>query len=98
MAVCRAFLTVIAPYGSPVINTCMGIDKFAVKATLTILVVFVMLLLCFIGGLLIRIRRFKPFNERLEALLLTFIPDYEKVRAKIVKDELETCDPINTSL
>lgn len=76
----------------------MGIDKFAGKATLSILVVFVMLLLCFISGLLIKPRRIKQFNKRLEALLLTFIPDYDKARAKIMKDELEARDPINTSL
>jgi uncharacterized protein HemY len=51
------------------IATSLGIEGFAGKASLTILVILCIILICFIGGLLMKIKQLKQFNQELESWL-----------------------------
>jgi uncharacterized membrane protein len=59
-----------------------GIENFAGKATIGILIVLSALLICFIGGLLMRIRKLQQLNYMLDQKLSQFIPSYTKVKDK----------------
>ena len=63
----------------------LGVDAFLGKATLGILVAFVILLICFIGGLLLKVRKVRRINERLESFLSMFFPQYLKMRSKVTE-------------
>jgi uncharacterized membrane protein len=63
-----------------------GIDGLAGKATLGILVAIVILLICFIGGLLMRIKQMKRINEKLEEFLMEFTPKYKRIKPKSTKE------------
>jgi hypothetical protein len=59
----------------------LGINDIAGKATLTMMVLLLMLLLCFCGGLLMRIKKLKQLNKKLEDFASSFIPDYKKLKS-----------------
>jgi hypothetical protein len=62
--------------------TRLGIENIAGKATVTILVVLVIVFICFIGGLLARSRHLKKMNDSVDSLLMAFIPGYDKFKAQ----------------
>ena len=59
-----------------------GIDKIAGKATITILIVIVVLLICFFGGLLMKIRKLQTLNKKLDKKLTELIPTYGEIKSK----------------
>jgi uncharacterized membrane protein len=63
----------------------MGVDAFLGKATLSILVAVIILLICFVGGLLLKVRKVRRINERLESFLAMFFPQYLKMRSKVTE-------------
>jgi uncharacterized membrane protein len=55
----------------------LGIATVAGKATILILVILLILLFCFLGGLLMRLPQFKQLNEFVESNVMMLIPGYE---------------------
>jgi hypothetical protein len=60
----------------------LGIENVAGKATITLLVVLVIILICFIGGLLARLPQLKKLNEFVENNLMVFIPGYDQFKTQ----------------
>lgn len=60
----------------------LGIDNLAGKATISILIVIVVLLLCFLGGLLMKIRKLQKLNQALDEKLTNLIPTYKELKSK----------------
>lgn len=58
-----------------------GIEHFAGKATIGILIVFLILAICFLGGLLMRIKLFEKLNQKLDKILIEFVPSYSKLKS-----------------
>src|SRR5688572_6420525 len=63
----------------------LGVDAFLGRATLGLLVGFVILLICFCGGLLLRVRKVRRVNQRLESFLGMFFPQYMEMRFKVTE-------------
>jgi uncharacterized membrane protein len=63
----------------------LGVDAFLGKATLSILVGVVILLLSFVGGLLLKFRKVRRINEQLESFLSMFFPKYLSLRSKVTE-------------
>jgi hypothetical protein len=63
----------------------LGIDALAGRATLGLLVGLVILLICFFGGLLLKVSRVKRVNQRLERFLGMFFPQYMEMRSKVTE-------------
>ncbi|MEK8180818.1 hypothetical protein WMW71_10755 [Flavobacterium buctense] len=59
-----------------------GIDHFAGKATIGILIALCVFIICFLGGLLMRIYIFKRINEILDEKLLKLFPAYDELKSK----------------
>ena len=59
-----------------------GIHNIAGRASIGILIVIVIILICFIGGLLTRIRQLKKLNERLDETLTDLLPQYRILKSK----------------
>lgn len=55
----------------------LGIATIAGKATILILVISIILVICFLGGLLMRLPQFKQLNELVENNVMTLIPGYD---------------------
>lgn len=55
----------------------LGIATIAGKATILIFVIVIILLFCFLGGLLMRLPQFRQLNEFIENNLLTLVPGYD---------------------
>ncbi|WP_310377700.1 hypothetical protein [Flavobacterium sp.] len=64
------------------IATKFGIDHFAGKATIGILIALSVLTVCFFGGLLMRINIFKRLNKKLDEKLLKLFPAYDELKLK----------------
>lgn len=62
-----------------------GIQNLAGKATLGILVAIAILLICFFGGLLMRVKQLKKINEKLEDLVIKAFPNYKNYQPKTTK-------------
>jgi uncharacterized membrane protein len=74
-----------------------GIEHFAGKATIGILIVLSILAICFLGGLLMRINLFKRLNQKLDEKLLKLFPAYDELKSKTTnenksKDRQNTVD------
>lgn len=54
----------------------LGIATIAGKATILILVITIILVICFLGGLLMRLPQFKKLNEAVEDNVMALIPGY----------------------
>ena len=59
-----------------------GVHNFAGRASIGILILIVIILICFIGGLLTRIRQLKRLNEKLDETLTDLVPQYRILRSK----------------
>jgi len=66
-----------------------GIDHFAGKATIGILIVFCVFVICFLSGLLMRIYIFKRINQILDDKLLKLFPAYDELKAKAPNEDKE---------
>ena len=55
----------------------LGIATIAGKATILIFVIVIILLICFLGGLLMRLPQFRQLNEMMENNVMTLIPGYD---------------------
>lgn len=67
-----------------------GIDNIAGKATLGLLILIVVLLLCFIGGLLMRIKQLEKMNHTLDGMLVSFLPSYKKIKLTATEKFIKT--------
>lgn len=69
----------------------LGINNFAGKASITILIVLTVFAICFLGGLLMRMTVFKNISEALDEKLSKVLPGYKKMKTKT----LEKLDAVN---
>ncbi|HRI59440.1 MAG TPA: hypothetical protein PK228_06945 [Saprospiraceae bacterium] len=69
----------------------LGIATIAGKATILMLVIIIILVICFLGGLLMRLPQFKQLNEMVENNVMVLIPGYDTFKQtalqKIVRDD-----------
>ena len=69
----------------------LGIATVAGKATILIFVIAIILLVCFIGGLLMRLPQFRQLNEVIENNVMSLVPGYDTFKQtalqKIAKDD-----------
>ncbi|MBK9730431.1 MAG: hypothetical protein IPO83_03945 [Chitinophagaceae bacterium] len=75
--VIKIFTGIISPVAEK-----LGIDTIAGKATISILIVIVVLLICFLGGMLMRIKVLQKLNQVLDEKLATLVPAYSELKSK----------------
>ena len=75
--VIEVFTKVITP-----IATKLGIENFAGKATISLLIALAVLFICFIGGLLMKIRQLEKLNQKLDETLTQILPAYTDIKSK----------------
>lgn len=62
----------------------LGIATIAGQATILMLVILLIILICFFAGLLMRLPQFKKLNELMEDNLMTFVPGYDAYKKKML--------------
>ena len=80
------FSSLITPFAEK-----LGINNFAGKASITILIALTVLAVCFLGGLLMRMTMFKNISEKLDEKLSKVVPAYKKMKTKTL-EKLDTID------
>lgn len=73
--------SIITPFA-----TKFGIQHFAGKATIGILIALSIFAICFLGGLLMRINIFKKLNKKLDEKLLKLFPAYDELKSKATNE------------
>lgn len=73
------FSTLIIPVAEK-----FGINNFAGRASIGILIVVTVLVICFLGGLLMRMTIFKNISAKLDKELSQIVPAYNKMKTKTV--------------
>ncbi|WP_396169360.1 hypothetical protein [Flavobacterium sp.] len=61
----------------------LKIDTLLGEVGLSLLIIFMLLFLCFLGGVLMRFRFFKSFNEKAESIISTIFPQYDVIKGKV---------------
>ncbi|HRI22877.1 MAG TPA: hypothetical protein PLA68_18090, partial [Panacibacter sp.] len=74
----------------------LGIDNIAGKATVTILIVIIVLFICFFGGLLMKIRKLQKLNEALDKKLMELVPSYSQIKEKAA-DRADAKDEVSAA-
>ena len=71
------FTKVITP-----ITTKLGIENIAGQATVGLLIALLVLFICFIGGLLMKIKKLEKLNRMLDEKLTSVLPSYTEIKSK----------------
>ena len=61
----------------------LKIDSILGEVGLSLLIIFMVFFLCFLGGVLMRFRFFKSFNEKAESIITTNFPQYDVIKDKV---------------
>jgi uncharacterized membrane protein len=61
----------------------LQIDTVLGEVGLSLFIIFMVLFLCFLGGVLMRFRFFKSFNEKVESIITTIFPQYDVIKDKV---------------
>ena len=68
----------------------LGITSIGGKILVITSIIFLVLLICFIAGLIVKMRFAKKANSYLDSLALKYIPGYSKLRVDVLKKIDET--------
>ena len=71
------FTKVITP-----IATKLGIEHIGGQATIGLLIALLVLFICFIGGLLMKIKKLEKLNRMLDEKLTSVLPSYTEIKSK----------------
>lgn len=63
----------------------LGVERFFGKLAVIFAVIAVLLLICFIAGLIVRLGFAKRFHDRLDNIAVTFIPGYKQMKTDTIK-------------
>lgn len=69
---------------SPIVVS-IGVEKIGGKIAVIFIVIFLLMLICFLAGLIVKLGVGKRMNEYIDGLALKFIPGYDKLKAETVK-------------
>ncbi|MBS1518858.1 MAG: hypothetical protein JSS91_12280 [Bacteroidetes bacterium] len=67
------------------IAVAVGVEKLGGKIAVILIVVFLLILICFIAGLILKLGFGKKLHNKIEDIALKFIPGYEKLKSETIK-------------
>ncbi|HMQ67756.1 MAG TPA: hypothetical protein PKA90_02430 [Ignavibacteria bacterium] len=63
----------------------VGVERLLGKLAVIIAVIFILLLICFLAGLIVKFGFAKKFHDKLDNIASTFIPGYKQMKTETIK-------------